>query len=156
MHDADSAAKPTRQPRWLSSLSAGLQAEIAQAAERIRNSHGSEVADSRIADRAGKLFRRTINPPRPVGSQIRKTTATALQMRMQGKTWPEIYPVIWPAFPTWDKYKRQYRTHNLQRYVRRAAETRGYIIPRPFRPVPKSKNNPVLSAKPSVSPKSKQ
>jgi hypothetical protein len=163
-HSSDTVPKPTSnapgrrriKKNSAAELSDALQRDIADGAARLRREHGSELADTRKADRAAKLFRTAINPPRPVGHPITKEVGTALQMRMQGKPWPEIHLAIWPGFADWDKYERHYRTFSLHRNVRRAAARRGYTIPKKFRPIAKSKKHSGTFAEDELRPELKK
>ena len=101
-----------------------LDRDVLKAAGEILERHRGQIPNKVAAERIARLFRAALIPRGKPGPPLSESVAVALEMRLNGKKWQDVYPVAIPGYRTMDKYERYARTTSLRLNVKKALKRR--------------------------------
>jgi hypothetical protein len=127
-------SRPVRKapPRLINSVA--LDRAVLKAGAEIRSKYLEPLSERAKAERAARLFRAALIPRRQPGRQLSESVKIAVEMRLKGENWQNIYAAALAGFRAMDKYERLGCCANLRRNVnkalrRRAAKTENDLAP---------------------------
>jgi len=114
--------KPKGPPRLTSSVR--LDRAALKAGAEIREKYREPLSVRVNAERAVRLFRAALIPRRQPGRRLSESVKIAVEMRLRGENWQNVYAEALPGYHAMDKYERQWRCSNLRRNVKKALRRR--------------------------------
>ena len=107
---------------------------VTRSAANLRRIYGP--IDRHTGERMARTFRATIVPRKAPGRRPSTEVITAVEMLLQNKPWPQIYPEAINGYSDMPFHLRSYRSYNLRRASAAYMKRRG--IKRPIRSPHKS------------------
>ena len=117
-------SRPRRKapPRLISNIA--LDRDVLKAGAEIRAKYPALLAERVAAVRAARLFRAALIPRRKPGRRLSESVKIAVELRLKGENWPNVYGAALPGYRTMDKYERLGCCGNLRRNVNKALRRR--------------------------------
>lgn len=109
-------------PRLSSSVA--LDRAVLKAGAEIREKYRDPLSHRASAERAARLFRAALIPRRRPGRHLSESVKIAVEMKLKGENWQNIYAAALPGFRAMDKYERLGCCANLRRNVNKALRRR--------------------------------
>jgi hypothetical protein len=119
---AGSRIRRKASPRLISSVA--LDRAVLKAGAEIRAKYLEPLSERANAERAAGLFRAVLIPRQQPGRRLSESVKIAVEMRLKGENWPNIFGAALPGYRTMDKYERLGRCANLRRNVSKALKRR--------------------------------
>jgi hypothetical protein len=104
--------------------SVALDRAVLKAGSEIRAKYPEALSERASAERAARLFRAALIPRRQPGRRLSESVKIAVEMRLKGENWPNVYGAALPGYRTMDKYERLGCCTNLRRNVSKALRRR--------------------------------
>jgi hypothetical protein len=117
-------SRPRRKAPPRLSSSVALDRAVLKAGAEIREKYRDPLSQRASAERAARLFRAALIPRRRPGRQLSESVKIAVEMKVKGENWQNIYAAALPGFRAMDKYERLGCCTNLRRNVNKALRRR--------------------------------